>query len=186
MEVQLTRRLFSVDEYLKMIDVGILGRADHVELIDGDILQMAPIGPSHASCVTMLTRRLVIGVGDRGLVAPQLTLPLDARSAPEPDLTVLRPREVPYRETWALPRDVLLLIEVSDTSPRHDREVKLPLYARAGIQELWIVDVAGERVLVHREPHDAGYAAMRAHGRDATVAPLAFPDLHVSVEEIFR
>jgi hypothetical protein len=185
MEVHLTRRLFSVDEYLKMIDVGILGRADHVELIDGDILQMAPIGPSHASCVTMLTRRLVIGVGDRGLVAPQVTLPLDSRSAPEPDLTVLRPREIPYRETWAHPRDVLLLIEVSDTSLRHDREVKAPLYARAGIRELWIVDAPSERVLVHREPQGGAYRSLEVIGRGAIVTPLAFPQSPVSVDEIF-
>lgn len=100
---------------------------------------MAPIGPTHISCLAMLNRRLVIGVGDRGLVAPQITLPLDARSAPEPDLTVLGPRDIPYRETWVHPRDVLLLIEVSGTSLRHDLEV----------------------------------------------TPLAFPDLHVSVDEIF-
>lgn len=185
MEVQLTRRLFSVDEYLRMIDVGILGQEDHVELIDGDILQMAPIGPTHVSCLAMLNRRLVIGVGDRGLVAPQITLPLDARSAPEPDLTVLGPREIPYREAWVHPRDVLLLIEVSDTSVRHDREVKAPLYARAGIRELWIVDVPGERVLVHRAPQGGEYRSLEVVGRGAVVTSLAFPDLHVSVDEIF-
>lgn len=185
MEVPLTRRLFSVDEYLKMIDVGILGRADHVELIDGDIRQMAAIGPTHISCLAMLNRRLVIGVGDRGLVAPQITLPLDARSAPEPDLTVLGPRDIPYRETWVHPRDVLLLIEVSDTSLRHDLEVKAPLYARAEIRELWIVDVPGERVLVHRGPRGGGYHSLEVAGRGALVTPLAFPDLHVSVDEIF-
>lgn len=186
MDVEVTRRQFTVDEYLKMIDVGILDRSDHAELIDGDVLQMAPIGPSHASCVAMLNRRLVIGVGDRGLVVPQLTLPLDARSAPEPDLPVLRPREIPYRETWAHPRDVLLLIEVSDTSLRHDREVKAPLYARAGIPEVWIVDIRSEQVLVHRDPRAAGYASVRLHGRDASLTPLAFPELRVSVDEIFR
>jgi Uma2 family endonuclease len=184
-EVEVTRRLFSVDEYLKMIDAGILGRADHVELIDGDILQMAPIGPSHASCVAMLNRRLVIGVADRGLVVPQLTLPLDPRSALEPDLAVLRPREVPYRETWARPQDVLLLIEVSDTPLRYDREVKAPLYARAGIHELWIVDLPGERVLVHRNPRDGEYRTLEAAGRGSAVAPLALPRIQVAVDEVF-
>lgn len=101
MDVDLIRRQFTVEEYVRMINTQILGQTEHVELIEGDILEMAPIGPSHATCVAMLTRRLVIGIGDRGLVVPQMTRPLDSRSAPEPDLTVLRPRERSCREARA-------------------------------------------------------------------------------------
>lgn len=186
MSVEVTRRQFTVDEYIRMIDARILDGADHVELIEGDILEMAPIGPSHASCVAMLTRQLVVGVGARGLVVPQMTLPLSPRSAPEPDLTVLRPRGTPYREAWATPADVLLLIEVSDASLRRDRDLKLPLYARAGIAEVWIVDVQGERVLVHREPRGGSYASTREVGRDGEVSPIAFPDVQVVIAEIFQ
>jgi Uma2 family endonuclease len=186
MDVELTRRQFTAEEYLRMIDAHILGRADHVELIEGDILELAPIGPSHASCVAMLTRRLVVGVGDRGLVVPQTTLPLSPRSAPEPDLAVLRPRGTSYREAWATAADVLLLVEVSDASLRRDRDLKLPIYARAGIEEVWIVDVRGDRVLVFRDPRGAVYESMQEIGRHGVVAPRAFPDLHVLVDEIFR
>jgi Uma2 family endonuclease len=186
MDVEVTRRQFTVDEYIRMIDARILDRTDHVELIEGDILQMAPIGPSHASCVAMLTRQLVLGVGTRGLVVPQMTLPLGPRSAPEPDLTVLRPRETPYREAWATPADVLLLVEVPDASLRRDRDLKLPLYARGGIVEVWIVDVQDERLLVHREPRAGSYASMREVGRDGVVSPMAFPDLRVAVGEMFQ
>ena len=186
MDVEVTRRQFTVDEYMKMIDAGILDRADHVELIEGDILQMAPIGPSHASCVAMLTRQLVVGVGDRGLVVPQMTLPLGPRSAPEPDLTVLRPRQMPYREAWATPADVLLLIEVFDASLRRDLVLKAPLYARAGIPEVWVVDVPRQCVLVHRDPREERFTSVREVGRGGVVIPGVFPDVHVTVEEIFR
>lgn len=186
MDVEVTRRQFTVDEYMRMIDARILDRSDHVELIEGDILQMGPIGPSHASCVAMLTRQLVVGVGARGLVVPQMTLPLSPRSAPEPDLTVLRPRGTPYREAWATPADVLLLVEVSDASLRRDLSLKLPLYARAGIREVWIADVQGQRVLVHREPRGDRFASMREIGRGGGVAPVAFPDLRVAVEALFE
>ena len=186
MDVEVTRRQFTVEEYMRMIEARILDRTDHVELIEGDILQMAPIGPSHASCVAMLTRLLVLGVGTRGLVVPQMTLPVGPRSAPEPDLAVLRSRQVPYREAWATPADVLLLVEVSDVSLRRDRDLKLPLYARGGVAEVWIVDVQEERLLAHRDPRGGSYASMREIGRDSVVSPMAFPDLQVAVGEIFR
>jgi len=186
LDVDLIRRQFTVEEYVRMINTQILGQTEHVELIEGDILEMAPIGPSHATCVAMLTRRLVIGIGDRGLVVPQMTLPLDSRSAPEPDLTVLRPRERSYREAWAAPADVLLLVEVADASLRRDRDLKLPIYARAGIQEVWIVDVQADRVLVFRYPRGGTYESAHEVGRDGVVVPLAFPDLRVLVDEIFQ
>ena len=184
--MEVTRRQFTTDEYLRMIDAQIFDHDDHVELIEGDVLHMAPVGPSHASCVAMLTHRLVVGVGDRGLVFPQLTLPLGARSAFEPDLTVLRRRESSYRETWVTPADVLLVVEVSDTSLRRDRDIKLPIYARAGVAEAWIVDVRGERILVYRSPRGRGYESIRESGRDGVVSPAAFPDLRLAVDDVFR
>ena len=186
MDVEVTRRQFTTDEYLRMIDAQIFDRDDHIELIEGDVLEMAPVGPSHASCVAILNRRLVVGVGDRGLVFPRMTLPLGARSAFEPDLTVLRPRKAPHHRTWATPADVLLVVEVSDTSLCRDRDIKLPIYARAGIGEAWIVDVRGERVLVYRNPRGGAYESVEEIGRDGAVAPVAFPDLRVAVDEIFR
>lgn len=186
MDVQVTRRPFTTDEYLRMIDAQIFDPDDHVELIEGDVLEMAPVGPSHASCVAVLNRRLVVGLGDRGLVFPQMTLPLGSRSAFEPDLTVLRPRATSYRKGWVTRADVLLVVEVSDTSLRRDREIKVPIYARAGIAEAWIVDVRGERMFVYRDPQGGTYQSVVDIGRDGTIAPAAFPDLRIAVDEVFR
>ena len=186
MDVEMTRRQFTTDEYLRMIDAQIFDRDDRLELVEGDVLDMAPVGRSHALCVAVLNRRLVVGLGERGLVFPQMTLPLGARSAFEPDLTVLHPREAARRRAWATPADVLLVVEVSDTSRRRDRDIKLPIYARAGIAEAWIVDVRGERIFVYRSPRGGEYESVLEVARDGVVAPVAFPDLRVPVDEVFR
>ena len=110
---------------------------------------------------------------------------LSERSQPEPDVALLRLRPVSYRDADAEPRDVLLLVEVSDTPATRDREIKLPLYARARIQECWIVDVQADLVEVYRHPSGAGYASVQRFGRGAFVSPAAFHDLRIAVEEIF-
>ena len=185
MSVDVVRRRFTVDEYLHMAQAGILTTRDRVELLDGEIVEMTPIGFRHALCVGALMRALFAGVGTRVVVLPQGPIRLSARSLPEPDVTLLRPRQVPYRDAVAEPRDVLLLIEVSDTSLRRDRELKLPLYADAGIPEYWIADVQHEVIEVHTNPSGSRYGSVRRFGRGESVIPLAFPDLRIAVDEVF-
>src|SRR5262249_62059716 len=137
MSVHTMRRRFTVDEYLHMARTGILTERDRVELLDGDIVELTPIGRRHAGCVAALLRVLLAEVGSRAVVWPQGPIRLSDRSQPEPDVALLRLRPVSYSEVDAEPRDVLLVIEVAETSLRRDGEIKLPLYSEAGIVEQW-------------------------------------------------
>ncbi len=143
---------FTVDEYERMGEAGILGEGERVELIDGRIVQMTPIGVPHAATVTELVALLLAQLGDRGVVYSQNPIVIGEFSEPQPDVTVLRPPRATYRKRRPRPEDVLLLIEVTDTSGPYDRGVKLPIYARSGIPEYWIVDVVSDRIEVHSAP----------------------------------
>ena len=176
-----TQRLFTIEEYHRMAEAGILHEDDRVELIEGKIIQMAAIGSRHAACVKRLNKLLVHVVGDSGIVGTQDPVLLPDRSEPEPDLTVLRPREDFYAESHPVPEDVLLLIEVSDTSLEFDREVKLPLYARAGIPEVWIVDLQNSEIVTYSRPEGSDYKQTERAGRDASVAPSMLPGFTLNV-----
>lgn len=167
-----------------MVETGILTREDHVELIHGEIVQMAPIGRRHCAATAALNALLVRGLGDRVVVVPQGSLPLPPRSMPEPDLMVLQPRRDFYRDVDLSAGDVLLLIEVSETSVRHDRLVKVPLYAAAGIREVWVVDAEGGAIETYREPAADGYRSSERFPRGMTVSPEAFPELTLVVSDI--
>lgn len=136
-----TRRRFTVDEYHAMADAGILGREERVELIEGEIITMSPIGSEHAASVDTITDFLVPLVTGRAIVRVQAHLRLYEQNQPEPDLMILKRREDYYRHSAPGPDDVLLMVEVSDTTVSHDRNVKLPLYARFGIPEVWIANI---------------------------------------------
>lgn len=167
-----------------MAEAGIFHEDDRVELIEGKIIQMAAIGSRHAACVKRLNKLLVREVGDSGVVGAQDPVVLPDISEPEPDLTVLRPRDDFYAAGHPVPEDVLLLIEVSDTSLEYDRDVKVPLYARAGIPEVWIMNLANEKMHVYSQPADGFYRDTRPLGRGGSVSPQALPDLVVSVEDV--
>ena len=173
-------RPFTVDEYHRMAEAGILRPDERVELIDGRIVAMNPIGSPHAWCVSRLTR--VLARRDDVLVNVQNPIRLDDRSEPEPDLIVLR-LETPT-DRHPRPEHVLLVIEVADTSLAYDRGTKAPLYARHGIPELWIADLGGQRVEVHREPSPTGYGLVRVFGRGEVVAPAFAPDFAVEVDAL--
>ena len=185
MAVRLLKGAFTVDDYHRLGELGVFHEDDRVELLDGEIVEMTPIGFPHAGCVAALVRILLTGVGTRAVVWPQQPIRLSERSLPEPDVTLLRPRQGMYRDAAAEPRDVLLLIEVSDTSLRRDRELKVPLYAGAGIAEYWIADVQGDVIEVHTNPPGSRYESVRRLGRGELLSPLAFPDLRVAVDEVF-
>jgi Uma2 family endonuclease len=153
-----------------------------VELIEGQIVEMAAIGTRHFACVNQLNRLLVRGVGDAAIVSVQNPVRLDEHTEPQPDLTVLRVRD--YRESLPMPEDVLLLIEVSDTTLSYDRGVKLPLYARAGIREVWIVDLAGETIERHTDSSGDGYRSLGQTRRGETIESVALPELSFPVDAV--
>jgi len=177
------RRLFTVEEYDRMVEAGILTKDDRVELIDGEILVMSPIGHRHGACVATLNELLVTKVGRRAWVWVQSSVQTAPRSKPQPDLALLERRS--YRTAGPTEANALLLIEVSESSLSYDRTVKRRLYARAGVAELWIVDVEGEAVEVHRGPQADAYREVRRVPRGETIAPAAFPDAVIGVDEIF-
>ena len=144
MTVQVLRRRFTVDEYHRMGQVGILGEDDRVELLEGEIVEMAPIGSRHQATVDRLTRLFSGRMADAVLVRVQGPVRLAEDSEPQPDVTLLRLRDDFYATAHPGPEDVILLVEVSDSSIEYDREVKLPHYARQVIPEVWIVDLDKE------------------------------------------
>ena len=182
MPLQLHR--FTVDEYQRMAEAGILTEDDKVELLDGQIVAMTPIGPPHAGCVTRLTRLLVRALGDMATVRVQSPVVLATHWAPEPDVAVLAFRADGYGTRHPSPGDVLLLIEVADSSTHVDRRVKLPAYAAAGIPEVWLADLPADRVEVHRDPTRKGYTSVRVAERGETVTPLALEGVSLRVDEI--
>ena len=182
--IELARRRFTVEEYHRMAKTGILTDEDRVELIEGEIIQRTPVGQRHAACVAQLTRRLIQALGDRALVWPQNPLRLPRDSEPHPDVALLRPRPDDYFRHPARPEDVLLLVEVADVSYRYDRCVKLPLYARAGVPEVWIIDLTHEVVEVHRHPSSRGYGSTHTVDRGGTLTPAAFDDVALAAADI--
>jgi Uma2 family endonuclease len=183
-QLEVRRRRFTRAEYHRMAKAGILHEDDRVELIDGDIVQMTPIGRRHAACVAELTRLLVPALGERALLWPQNPITLSDDTEPQPDIVLLRPRADRYLLDDAHPEDVLLLVEVADTSQRYDRRVKLPRYGRAGVPEVWIIDLPGEVIEVCRRPTRHRYAHIERVGRGGTVSPAAFPAIVLSVDTI--
>jgi Uma2 family endonuclease len=184
-EVELPRRLFTVEEYHRMAEVGIFHPGERVELIEGEIVQMSPIGPRHAGCVINANRLFITRLGDRAIVSPQNPVVIQPRSEPQPDLLVLRPRPVSYSREHPTPQDVLLAVEVADTTVRFDRLVKARLYARAGIPEFWLCLAMDGAIEVYRGPGADAYASVTLHGPGQTVSPLAFPDVSFAVTDFF-
>lgn len=180
------RRRFTVDEYERMAEDGILGEDERIELIEGEIVAMAAMNARHAGCVAALTDLLPPRLGTAAQVRVQLPVAIPPRDVPEPDVAVVRARGDHYRRKHPGPGDVLLLIEVADTSLAYDRAVKLPIYARAGIPEVWLADLAGHGIERHAEPDLVSrvYRSMVRFGRGQTVAALMVPELSLSVDDV--
>ena len=186
MTVALERRRFTVEEFHQMAAAGILGEDDRVELLEGEIVRMSPIGKGHAACVKRLNRWFGERLAGRVLVSVQDPIRLGDRSEPEPDIALLRPRSDDYAQSLPTARDVFLVIEVADTSDVPDRDVKLPIYARAGIPETWLVRLPNRTVEVHRDPGPNGYASVTTLGPGDTLMPLTFPDAGLPVAELLK
>jgi Uma2 family endonuclease len=154
-----------------MGEAGILTEDDRVELIEGQLVAMSPIGSDHSGTVNALTRLLVRAVGDRAVVAVQNPVQLDELSEPQPDFSVLKPRDDDYRRSTQRSDDVLLVIEVAKGSLAYDRAVKRALYALHGIPELWIVNLTANEVEVSRSPANGQYASVSRLDRNAILEP---------------
>jgi len=182
--VEPTRYLFTVHEYHKMAEIGIFDEDSRVELIEGEILIMPPIGESHFGHVNRFNRVFMKAFSTVAVVHIQNPVRLGLRNEPEPDVVLLRYREDDYLGKFPGPEDVLLLVEVADSSLGHDRNTKVPLYAQAGIPEYWIVDLVHHELIVHRGPSRGEYRSMQRLSRDATVTPVAFPDVPLAVADL--
>ena len=181
MVVSLPRRLFSADEFERMAEAGVFGEDERVELLDGEIVQMSPIGPLHAWCVKRLVRTFT-PLGDRVILSIQDPIRLDDRREPQPDLALLRPGISQQRHPR--PADVLLVVEVASTSPEVDRDVKALMYAGARIDELWIIELIADRLEVYRDPSPTGYRSVQLFERGQRVSPLFVPELAIDVDAI--
>ena len=181
MAVSVQRRRFTADEFHRMAEAGILAEDERVELLDGEIVQMSPIGPRHAWCTKRLNR-IFAPLSQRAIVSVQDPIHLDEGSEPEPDLALLRPGT--SEERHPRPADVLLVIEVMSSSVVVDRGIKVPLYAGAGLAELWLVDLTADRIEVHRDPSASGYRLIQIFGRGQSVSPLFAPDFAIDVDAI--
>jgi Uma2 family endonuclease len=184
MLVETTKKLFSVDDYYKMLDAGILTPEDRVELIDGEIFEMSPIGSRHLACVNRATRLLTMAFGTRVVVSVQNPLQLSNYTEPEPDLVLLKPRADDYAAKKPAAGDALLVVEVAETTLRFDRGVKLPRYAKAGVPEVWIENLNEDCLLVYRDPSGAAYSTSLTLRSGESVSVVALPDVVFAVEEL--
>jgi Uma2 family endonuclease len=175
---------FTAAEYHRMGEAGVFGEDDRVELIEGEVVQMAPIGPDRAECVDSLVELFVHTFGREARVRAGNPVLLDPHSEPEPDVALVRRRAGGYGTRHPSPEDVLLLVEVADTSVLYDRRQKVPLYARAGIAEVWLVSLPDQTLTVYRDPARADYQSVLELRRGERVAPLAFPDRELAVDQI--
>lgn len=180
------RKRFTVRDYHAMGKAGIFAPEDRVELLDGQVIVMSPIGNRHAACVGRLTNQFgrAGGLAGRALVWVQNPLAQSELSEPQPDLMLVVPRDDHYDFGHPRAADVLLLVEVADSSFDYDVNVKVPLYARAGVREVWIVDLERDRIEAHAEPSDHGYGAVRRYGPGDVLAPSALPDVALEVARI--
>jgi Uma2 family endonuclease len=180
---ELPRHLWTVEEYHRMGEVGLLDADARVELIEGEIVEMAPIGDAHAAVSNRLTRLLVLAVGERGIVAVGNPVHLSLHSEPQPDFSVLRPR-ADYPTRGPRPEDVMLAVEVSDTTLRRDRQVKLALYASASIPEFWIVNLEVREVEIYRSPAGDTYASVDRKGAGDVATIEALLGVTIAINQI--
>ena len=177
-------RRFTVEDFERMVEAGIVAEDDRVELIDGQVVEMSPIGARHGAAVDSAAEFFVIACRGRAKVRVQGPVRVGIRSQVQPDLALLRPRDDFYAAAHPQADDVLLLIEVADSSLQLDRSQKLPLYAREGIGEVWLVNLIDDTVEVLRRPEHGVYRDQSVAQRGTELSPLALPDLRVRVDDL--
>ena len=185
MSIRLLHR-FSVDDYHRMAEIGLIAPDARVELLEGVIIDMMPIGPFHGGTVKKLSSMLFKSPSDEWIVATQDPIHLGPKSEPVPDIALLKPRSDFYFESHPVAADVLLLVEVADSSLERDREDKLPIYARAGICEVWIVNLPEQQIEIYREPNAAGYTNVCIARDEDIVSPVEIPAISFSVARLMK
>jgi Uma2 family endonuclease len=175
-----------VADYYRMGEVGILGPDARVELIDGEIIDMAPIGPPHAGTVNRLVRLLGLAVGDRAVLLVQNPVVLSRHSAPQPDLALALPRTDFYASRHPGPADAVLVVEVVDTTLPFDRDIKIGLYARYRISEVWLIDLQAKRLVRYRTPRRGAYEAVDQPDLGSPLEIAALPGVRVDLGTLFQ
>jgi Uma2 family endonuclease len=182
----LQRRRLTIDEYHRAGDAGVLGPSDRVELIGGEMIEMAPIGAKHFAKVNRLSRMLGLSAGNEAIVSTQNPLSLPPYDEPQPDIALLKPRADDYEKKLPAATDVLLIVEVADSTLKYDREVKLPIYARHGIVEVWLIDIRDETLLINRSPGSKGFKQVLKPRKNGTVTPLLLPNVTIDLAAFWR
>jgi Uma2 family endonuclease len=184
MSVQVLRRHFSVSEYYTMAAVGLLKEDDRVELIEGEVIEMNPIGSRHAACVGRLTELLRSLPREVAILWVQNPVQVNDYSEPVPDVTLLKRRDDFYAQANPGPEDVLFLIEVSDSTLEYNRQIKVPLYARAGVPEVWLVNLPAEVIEVYARPSGEKYQHARVVGRGESLTSASVPSLTLDADAV--
>lgn len=184
MVVKAPHKKFTTEQYYQMVAAGILTARDRVELIDGEIVQMSPMVRKHAACTNRLVELFALTFSSQACVWSQSPICLNEYSEPEPDIALLQRRSDFYLEGKPTPRDILALVEVSDATLEYDRTEKAPLYARAGIQELWIVNLDRLAIEIYRSPRPEGYQDIRLRQQGQSLSFQALPETTFTVEQL--
>jgi Uma2 family endonuclease len=184
MRAEITKKLFTVAEYYRMAEVGILDPDARLELLEGDIVEMSPVGVRHVMCVNRANMLFARRLGDRAIVSVQNPVQLSEYTEPQPDIVLLRLRDDFYGEKKISWEDALLVVEVADTTIRRDRDVKLPLYAKAGVSELWIEDLHRDTIFVYRDPGPTSYSTALTLQRGESISVAAFPDIVFAAKDL--
>lgn len=176
---------FTVQQYHLMHEAGVFAEGDRYELINGEIREMSPIGIKHAACVAKTARLLQIKLADRAFIWVQNPIVLKNHSEPQPDLAILKWRDDFYADALPTPNDILLVIEVADSTIAYDREIKMPLYAANAIPEMWLLDVNQQIIEEYSQPASSGYKKMQRYEQGDALSVNVFPEVIFNWEEIF-
>jgi len=184
METEVAKKLFTVDEYYRMGEAGIFHPDARLELIEGEIIEMSPVGDRHIACVNRATAVFTRRLAGKALVSVQNPMRLSGYTEPQPDVVVARLREDYYAGKRLSPEDTFLVIEISDTTVRYDRNRKMPLYAKAGIPELWIENLQEDVITVYRKPEEGAFSIFFVFRRGESLSLDAFPEIVFNVDEL--
>jgi len=182
MSIEITKRLFTVHDYHRMGEAGILSEDDRVELIYGEILAMSPIGPRHNAAVDRANRAMVNIAGERAIVRVQGSVGLDEYDEPQPDIVLLRPKEDFYASQLPGPPDILLILEIAESSLEYDRTIKARLYSETGIPEYWVADLKNDCLFVYGDLRDKSYRLVRQFHRGDLIVPQLLPECRLQID----
>lgn len=184
METEVAKKRFTVDEYCRMGEAGIFHPEARLELIEGEIIEMSPVGDPHIGCVNRANALFSSRLAGKVIVSVQNPVRLSRYTEPQPDIVLARPRTDYYAGRRIFPADIFLVIEVSDTTVRYDRNRKMPLYAKSGVPELWIENLQENVILVYRNPGPETFETSSVFRRGESISPAAFPEIVFKVDEL--